>query len=374
MTDLLHNAKRLGFGLMRLPIVDGDDEKIDIKQVSKMADYFLENGFTYFDTAYPYHHGFSERTVKTVLTERHPRDSFLLADKMPIFRIKEPKDVPETFEEQLERTGAEYFDMYLLHAMSAERMDTVRNCKVWEYLQKEKERGRISHLGFSFHDSPEVLDSMLKELTEAEFVQLQINYADWEDEDVQSRRCYETAQKHGKPVVVMEPIRGGSLASAKAVCAPVLKEASPDASLASWALRFVAGLPGVAMVLSGMSNFEQLEQNVSLFRSIQPLSADEQAALDRAGELLRKASTIPCTDCKYCAEGCPADINIPGILDLLNEYDRFGSLENARRSYGFRTKEKGLASACVKCGQCFEVCPQHIESAVHMARAAQLFE
>ena len=374
MTDIFYNAKRLGFGLMRLPVIDGNDEKIDIGQVSKMADYFLENGFTYFDTAYPYHHGFSERAVKTVLTERHPRESFLLADKMPIFRIKEPKDVPATFEDQLERTGAGYFDMYLLHAMGAERMDTVRNCKVWEYLLKEKERGRIRRLGFSFHDSPEVLDSMLTELPEAEFVQLQINYADWEDEDVQSRRCYETAQKHGKPVVVMEPIRGGSLASKKAVSASVLQEAYPDISLASWALRFVAGLPGVAMILSGMSNYEQLEQNVSLFKSIQPLSAEEQAVLARAGEMLRNAGSIPCTDCKYCVEGCPAEINIPGILDLLNEYDRFGSLENAKRSYGFRTKEKGLASACVGCGQCYSACPQHIESAVHMARAAELFE
>ena len=246
MAFLPENTKKLGFGLMRLPVLDGKDDRIDLDQVARMADHFLEQGFTYFDTAYPYHNGFSERAVKSVLVDRHPRDSFLLADKMPIFRISEEKDAPILFEEQLERTGVGYFDFYLLHAMGADRMKTVRDCKVWQYLLQEKARGRIRRLGFSFHDSPEVLDSMLTELPEAEFVQLQINYADWEDGEVQSRRCYEVAQKHGKPVIVMEPVRGGSLASEKAVCAPLLKEADPEASLASWALRFVASLPGVA--------------------------------------------------------------------------------------------------------------------------------
>ena len=272
------------------------------------------------------------------------------------------------------KTGAGYFDLYLLHAMGADRMKTVRECSVWEYLLEEKRRGRIRRLGFSFHDSPEVLDSMLNELPEAEFVQLQINYADWEDKGVQSRRCYEVAQKHGKPVIVMEPIRGGSLASEKAVFAPLLQEAEPEASLASWALRYVAGLPGVAMILSGMSNLEQLEQNTALFNAMEPLSEREQALLVKAADMLRGAGAVPCTGCKYCVEGCPAQIDIPAILDLLNEYARFGSLQSARRSYGFRTRGKGLASACVNCGQCLSVCPQHIESAAHMAKAAELFE
>jgi len=374
MPFLPDTTKKLGFGLMRLPVLDGKDDSIDLTLVSKMADHFLEQGFTYFDTAYPYHNGFSERAVKAVLVDRHPRDSFLLADKMPIFRINEEKDAPLLFEEQLERTGAGYFDLYLLHAMGAERMKKVKECKVWEYLLEEKAKGRIRRLGFSFHDSPEVLDSMLTELLEAEFVQLQINYADWEDEEVQSRRCYETAQRHGKPVIVMEPVRGGSLASEKAICAPLLKEADPAAPLASWALRFAAGLPGVAMVLSGMSTMEQIQQNVSLFNEMKPLSEGEHATLVKAAEMLRAAGTIPCTGCKYCVEGCPAQINIPDILDLLNEYARFGSFKSAKRSYGFRTRGKGLASACVNCGQCLNVCPQHIESAVHMAKAAELFE
>ena len=374
MAFLPDTTKKLGFGLMRLPVLNGNDEAIDLEQVNKMVDHFLEQGFTYFDTAYPYHYGFSERAVKSALVERHPRESFLLADKMPIFRIKEPGDAPASFEEQLERTGAGYFDFYLLHAMSEDRLNTVKECRVWEYLLGEKAKGRIRRLGFSFHDTPEVLDRMLTELPEAEFVQLQINYADWEDEEVQSRRCYEVAQKHGKPVIVMEPIRGGSLASEKSVCAPLLKEADPQASLASWALRYVASLPGVAVILSGMSTLEQLEQNVALFDTMKPLSEKEQAVLVKAAEMLRSAGTIPCTGCKYCVEGCPANINIPDILDLLNEYARFGSLEGARRSYGFRTSGKGLASACVECGQCLSVCPQHIESAVHMQRAAELFE
>lgn len=373
MAFLPESTKKLGFGLMRLPVL-GSDENIDLEQVKQMVDHFLEQGFTYFDTAYPYHMGFSERAVKSALVERHPRESFLLADKLPIFRINVPEDVPATFEEQMEKTGAGYFDFYLLHAMGAERMETVRKCKAWEYLLEEKKRGRIRRLGFSFHDSPEVLDSMLTELPEAEFVQLQINYADWEDKGVQSRRCYEIAQKHGKPVIVMEPIRGGSLASENAVFAPLLKQADPEASLASWALRFVADLPGVAVVLSGMSTLEQLQQNVALFNARKPLSEQEKAFLVKAADMLRTAGTVPCTGCKYCVEGCPAKINIPAILDLLNEYARFGSLESAKRSYGFRTRGKGLASACVSCGQCLDVCPQHIESAVHMARAAELFE
>ncbi len=374
MAFLPVSTKKLGFGLMRLPVLDGKDDRIDLEQVNHMVDHFLEQGFTYFDTAYPYHMGFSERTVKSALVERHPRESFLLADKMPIFRINAPEDVPATFEEQLDRTGAGYFDFYLLHAMSAERMNTVRACKVWEYLLQEKERGRIRRLGFSFHDSPEVLDSILTELPEAEFVQLQINYADWEDTDVQSRRCYEVAQKHGKPVIVMEPIRGGSLASEKAACAPLLREADPAASLPAWALRFAAGLPGVAMVLSGMSTLEQLQQNTALFNTMQPLSEAEQALLAKAADMLRSAGTIPCTGCKYCVEGCPVQIDIPEILDVLNDYARFGSLHAARRSYAYRTRNGSLASACVNCGQCLSVCPQHIESAVHMARAAELFE
>ncbi len=374
MSFLPENTKKLGFGLMRLPVLNGNGEDIDLKQVSAMADRFLEQGFTYFDTAYPYHNGFSERAVKKCLVERHPRESFLLADKMPVFRLKEKGDVIPIFEEQLERTGAGYFDLYLLHALGADRLPTVEGCQVWEQLLEEKKKGRIKRLGFSFHDSPEVLDQILTALPEAEFVQLQINYADWEDPDVQSRRCYETAQKHGKPVIVMEPIRGGSLASENLVCAPLLKSADPKASLASWALRFVASLPGVAVVLSGMSAYEQLEENTALFNTMQPLSKEEQAILAQGAEQLRKAAAIPCTACKYCMEGCPANINIPAILDLLNEYDRFGSLISAKRSYGFRTRDKGLASACVSCGQCLDACPQHIESAVHMARAAKLFE
>ena len=371
---LPEGTKKLGFGFMRLPVLNGSDERIDLDQVQRMVDHFLEQGFTYFDTAYPYHMGHSEGAVKSALVARHPRASFLLADKMPIFRINEAKDVPAIFEEQLEKTGAGYFDLYLLHAMGAERMKTVRQCQVWEQLLKERERGRIRRLGFSFHDSLEVLESMLNELPEAEFVQLQINYADWEDERVQSRRCYEVAQAHDLPVIVMEPIRGGSLASEKSACAPLLHEADPKASLASWALRYVADLPGVAMILSGMSTLEQLRQNTALFNEIKPLSQKERAVLVQAAEMLKNAGTVPCTGCKYCVEGCPAQIDIPGILALLNEYARFGSLASARKSYGFRTKGKGLASACVGCGQCLSVCPQHIDSAALMARAAELFE
>ena len=213
MAILPDNTKKLGFGLMRLPIVNGNSECIDLEQVNRMTDHFLAQGYTYFDTAYPYHMGFSERAVKSALVERHPRDSFLLADKMPIFRVSKPEDAPAAFAEQLERTGAGYFDFYLLHAMSADRLKTVLDCQVWTYLLGEKAQGRIRRLGFSFHDTPEVLETILNTLPEAEFVQLQINYADWEDEEVQARRCYEVAQKHGKPVIVMEPIRGGSTAS-----------------------------------------------------------------------------------------------------------------------------------------------------------------
>ena len=369
MAFLPENTKKLGSGLMRLPLLKDGDENIDLEQVKKMADHFLEQGYTYFDTAYPYHMGFSERAVKTVLVERHPRESFLLADKMPIFRIKEPDDVATTFEEQLERTGAGYFDMYLLHAMSADRMNTVRTCKIWEYLLQEKAKGRIRRLGFSFHDSPEALDSMLNELPEAEFVQLQINYADWEDREVQSRRCYEVAQKHGKPVIVMEPIRGGSLASEKAVFAPLLKEAKPEASLASWALRYAASLPGVAMVLSGMSTMEQMAQNVELFNTMAPLSDKEQAILAKAAEMLRAAGTIPCTGCNYCAP-CPQGIVIPNVFTFLAYTERYDLGDWARSRYEVM---KAHAGDCVGCGSCESRCPYQLPIRKMLKGAAEVF-
>ena len=373
MALLPDSTKKLGFGLMRLPVLGGSDEAIDLEQVNQMVDHFLEQGFTYFDTAYPYHMGFSERVVKSALVERHPRESFLLADKLPIFRINAPEDVPATFEEQLEKTGAGYFDFYLLHAMGADRMKTVRECKAWEYLLEEKKRGRIKRLGFSFHDTPEVLDSMLTELPEAEFVQLQINYADWENPNVTARQNYEVARRHGKSIVVMEPVKGGKLADPPEEVKKLFRAYHPDMSYASWAIRFVASLDGILTVLSGMSNVAQMEDNLSYMKAFQPLNAQEQAIIREAQRLLGRSKTIPCTACRYCVAGCPKQIPIPEIFAAMNLHLGNGQMGEAAAAYRAAVSEGHGAANCLHCRKCEQACPQHLPITDYLKQAVELF-
>jgi len=372
--------KKLGFGLMRMPLLDPKEQsKVDLEQVSAMADTFLDRGFTYFDTAYVYHKGESERVAREVLVKRHPRDSFTLATKMPMFNFK-PEDGPEKlvtyFEEQLEKCGVEYFDYYLLHALDAESYETVQRVDAFGYVRKEKEAGRVRHIGFSFHDKAEVLDRILTDHPEVEFVQLQINYLDWEDERVQSRKCYETARRHGKQVVIMEPVKGGKLAKLPEEAAALLKSAHPDWSPASWAIRFAASLEGVLVVLSGMSNREQMEDNSTYMKDFQPLTAEEVSLLEQVAKIVSAMPAIPCTACRYCVDGCPVSIPIPEYFALYNDDQlalREGKSAN-KEAYQKLAANGGLASACVGCKQCEHACPQHLPVTQWLERVKRTYE
>lgn len=347
----------LGFGAMRLPIIDGNGENIDLEQVKKMVDYFIENGFNYFDTAYPYHNGKSETAMKQALVERHERATFYLADKMPLWLCKSYSDYERFFNEQLERCGVDYFDFYLLHAMSKEREKACIELGAYNFLKKLKEEGKVKHIGFSFHDSPEVLKGILEAHPEMEFVQLQINYLDWEG--LYAREYYKIAEEHGLPVIVMEPVKGGSLANLHPNAEKLLKEVKPNSSATSWAVRFCASLEGVMTVLSGMSNLQQLEDNVSYMKDFTPYSDIEHETIRKALREIDKLAVVPCTTCRYCID-CPQGIDIPKIFSIYNEYKRSGDKGHAGFMYETIHADK-KADQCIKCRSCTEHCPQHID-------------
>ena len=372
--------KKLGFGLMRLPLSDPKEQsRVDLEQVCAMADTFLDRGFTYFDTAYVYHKGESERVAKEAIVKRHDRNSFTLATKMPIFNFKSgdgPEKLDAYFAEQLEKCGVDYFDYYLLHSLDAGSYETVQRLDAFGWGMKEKAAGRIKRLGFSFHDKAEVLDRILTDHPEAEFVQLQINYLDWEDERVQSRKCYETVRRHGKEVVIMEPVKGGKLANLPEEAAALLRQAHPDWSPASWAVRFAASLEGVLVVLSGMSNQEQMEDNSAYMQDFQPLNAQETGLLEQAAKILSALPAIPCTACRYCVDGCPVSIPIPEYFALYNE-DQLNLREGRpvdRGAYQKLAANGALASACVGCKQCEHACPQHLNVTGWLERVAKTYE
>lgn len=354
-------TRKLGFGCMRLPVIDGDNEKIDYEAFKKMIDHYMSEGFTYFDTAYPYHNQKSEEAVKKCLVERYPRDSYMLADKMPGWEIKETADYARIFNVQLERTGAEYFDYYLLHAIDKTRIAEYEKLNGIEELLKFKEAGKIRHLGFSFHDTADVLEDILKNHPELEFVQLQINYYDWESDNVQSRKCYEVACKYNVPVIVMEPIKGGTLANLMDSQAKYFKEIDEDATIASYAIRYVATLDNVVTVLSGMSNWEQLYDNTSYMKEFKPLTAEEQNAVSKVVGELKKIPTIPCTKCRYCVEDCPKGIVIPEIFDAYNFAVQFGVNDITKKKFENAVNGHGAPADCIKCGKCEGHCPQHLE-------------
>lgn len=360
MDYLGKNIPKLGFGLMRLPM---QGTEVDIEQVKVMVDKFMEAGFTYFDTAYGYLDGASERAAKSALVERYPREKFQLATKLPAWAgPKTADEAKQMLHTSLERTGAGYFDFYLLHNCGGERTAAFDEFGIWDYALEQKEKGLLKHVGFSFHDTADVLDDLLTKHPEMEFVQLQINYADWESESVQSRRCLEVAAVHHKPVVIMEPVKGGLLAKPPSAAADILQTARPDASLASWALRYAASLDGVITVLSGMSDIAQMEDNLATMSQFKPLDEKERDAIKQVQSVLASIPGIPCTSCSYCVEGCPERIIIPEVFGAMNKYLIYENLESAKANYNGWIKH-GLhsdASKCVACGQCEEVCPQHI--------------
>ena len=362
---------KLGFGLMRLPMKGSE---IDIEQVKTMADRFMEAGFTYFDTAFPYMNGKSEETVREAVVKRYPREAFQLATKLPVWMVKETADLRKLLNIQLERTGAGYFDFYLLHALnkgSAKRMEELGG---WEFLKQMKEEGLIKHMGFSFHDSAESLDWILSRHPEAEFVQLQINYIDWESNDVQSRACYEVARKYNVPVIIMEPVKGGSLAVMRPEIQEIFKQARPELSVASWAVRYAASLECVITVLSGMSNIEQMEDNLSYMADFKPLTEEEYKVISQVVDELNKTPLIPCTACKYCVDDCPQKINIPDIFKSYNNYKLYNNLEAAKGQLNWSTQGRGKASDCIACASCEGHCPQHISIIDNLKEIAEVLE
>lgn len=353
--------KKLGFGCMRLPVLLDDVSKIDDIAFEKMIDAYLKQGFCYFDTAYPYHNGNSESAIGRCLVSRYARESFFLASKMPVWLVKEAGDYQTIFDEQKKRCQVDYFDFYLLHAMNRDRVKETEEKGGFAFLQKMKAEGSIRHIGFSFHDTASVLEDILSKHKEMEFVQLQINYYDWESKEIESRKCYEVAEKYGIPVIVMEPVKGGTLANMVGKPAQILKEQNSNASYASFAIRYAASLENVMLVLSGMSNQQQLEDNMSYMKDFLPLSEREQTAIAEVVEELHKLPLIPCTKCRYCVEECPQHIKIPELFEDYNMQLQFGITEQVEKSYREHIAEGAAPEDCIKCGKCEAQCPQHIE-------------
>ncbi|MDE6764553.1 MAG: aldo/keto reductase [Oscillospiraceae bacterium] len=367
------STPKLGFGLMRLP--KNSAGKIDIEQTKKMVDVFMDAGLNYFDTAYVYDSGDSERAAKAALVDRYPRESFTLATKLCAWMsAHDEKSAKHQFYTSLERTGAGYFDYYLLHALQAGNYKKYDEYHIWDFVKEQKEKGLIKHWGFSFHAGPDILDEILTAHPDAEFVQLQLNYADWENPDVTARANYEVARKHGKSIIVMEPVKGGALAEPPKSVQKILKEADPNASYASWAIRYAASLDGIITVLSGMSNMAQMKDNLSYMKDFKPLNKTEQTAIQKAQEEINGIKSIPCTGCHYCTAGCPKQIPIPEIFAARNKQLVWGQLEEGNAAYAQIVENAGTASDCIACGQCEKACPQQIKVIEKLKNCADVFK
>ncbi len=369
--------KKLGFGLMRLPLLDANDQSsIDIERTKEMVDRFMERGFTYFDTAYPYHGGASEGALRQAVVERYPRESFTVTTKMPCWSITCPADMERIFNEQLQRCGVEYFDYYWLHALNPDYTRIMDEHDGWGFIARKKAEGRIRHIGFSFHGDAPLLERLLTEHPEVEYVQLQINYLDWDSPAIQARTCYEICTRHGKPVVVMEPVRGGALARVPDSVRDLFATANPEASPSSWAIRYVASLPNVMVVLSGMSNLQQVDDNTGYMQDFKPLSDDEHHIVERAAQIMKDAIAIPCTACHYCTDGCPQSICIPDYFNVYNMLHMLGDAYkgNSQMYYNLHAKNHGRANECIECGQCEAHCPQGIDIVERLKQVAATFE
>lgn len=348
---------KLGFGFLRLPLTDPNDSgSVDLELTKKMVDQFLKKGFRYFDTAYTYLNGKSEVYLREALVKRHPRDAFLIATKLPCGILRTGKTAQSVFEEQLQRCGVDYFDVYLLHGLDAEDAQYAEEQGCFDFLQKLKEEGKVRYTGFSFHDKADVLDRILTKHPEVDLVQIQLNYLDWDNPIIQSEACYDVCVRHGKPVIVMEPVKGGTLAAIPAEAAELFCGEAP----AHRAIRFAASQSNVSLVLSGMSTMEQVAENTSFMSCFRPLSRDETDVLKKAAEIIRNAVAIPCTACGYCVETCPTGIPIPKYFALYNERARDGWQVDTESRYASIASALPRAKSCIECGNCEKSCPQKL--------------
>jgi predicted aldo/keto reductase-like oxidoreductase len=368
-------TKKLGFGLMRLPLKNPADRySVDMETFKRMIDVFLEKGFNYFDTAYVYAN--SEECTRDALVKRYPREQYKLATKMPLSNLKTANNQERIFSEQLSRTGVSYFDAYLLHNMGVENYKTAQRFGSFDFILQKKSEGKIKHIGFSHHDSAELLDEILTSHPETEFVQLQINYLDWDNKNIQSGKCYEVAQKHQKPVIVMEPVKGGVLANIPEKAKQLFKSRYPEASAASWALRYAASFDNVIGVLSGMSNMEQMLDNTGYMQNFVPLSEDERSLIAEALSIIKESIAIPCTGCNYCRKDCPKNIAIPNYFALYNnvKLQGFSPFYTEEVYYNRFIKTHSKASDCIECKQCEKICPQHLGIVNYLKDVAKVFE
>lgn len=356
--------KKLGFGFMRLPLIDKDDQtSFDYATLNKLVETFIEKGFTYFDTAYVYHNYRSEEAVREALVKRHSREDFQLATKLPLRDLKSVADMELIFNEQLSNCGVEYFDYYLLHNIGPSTYKKTCELDSFGFGMRKKQEGKIKYFGFSFHDTPELLDKILTEHPEMDFVQLQINYIDWDNPGIQSRRCFKVAQKHKKPIIVMEPCKGGNLARVPEKAERLMKGYNPAASIPSWAIRFAASQEGVIMVLSGMNTLEQMLDNTSYMADFKPLNEEEYKIIKQAVEIINENTAIPCTTCRYCEKGCPMNIAIPDYFALYNSSKRAVTTNISSQFvyYLNLSATHGKAGDCIDCKQCESACPQHLK-------------
>ncbi len=361
--------KKFGFGFMRLPM---NGEEVDLEQTIKMVDLFMSNGFRYFDTAHGYIGGKSEVALRQSLVERYPRDSYSYTNKLTENYFEKEEDVRPFFEEQMKICGVEYFDYYLMHAQNRKNYEKFKECKAYETVLQLKEEGKIRHMGISFHDTAEILDQILDEHPEIEVVQIQFNYLDMKNPSVQSQECYEVCRKHQKPIIIMEPVKGGNLVNLPDTAKSVF-DTLKGGSYASYAIRFAAGFEGVMMVLSGVSTLEQMQDNISFMKDFQVLSPEENKAVNQVAEILQKENRIPCTSCRYCIEVCPQNIEIPHLFEALNAKRIYGDW-SAGSKYKKYTQDNGKASDCIACRACEQVCPQNIIISEELIDVASVFE
>lgn len=370
--------RKLGFGFMRLPVFDENDRStVDFSLTQKMVDLYMMNGFCYFDTAHRYNDEMSETAIKRTLTERYARECYLLADKITLNYIKKEGDQEPFFKKQLQFCGVDYFDNYLVHNMGEEWYPVAEQFHTFSFVQKMKEKGLVKHTGFSFHGSPEMLEKILRRHPEIDFVQLQINYLDWDDPALRAGECYEVARRFNKRIIVMEPVKGGTLVNLPKEAMELLKEAAPSASAASWAIRFAAGLEGVEMVLSGMSTLEQVADNVNYMWNFKPLDAGESELLGKVAGIIRMNTVIACTNCRYCVTECPKQIAIPDYFALYNNMMRLentGYMSNQTVYYSNMAKRHGRAGDCVQCGLCEKNCPQKLPVRSLLEKVSDTFD